>query len=278
MYEIIDRLFHPNMEYYREVYKNSERWNSSTSLEGKKIIVYGEQGNGDIIQFARYLKCLKKCGCHITLHAPLSLERLLMPLVDAYLDKDEYILPEHDFHIPSMSLPFALKIIHVEVPYLNVPKQGQIDSWEGLRIGIAWEGNPMHSNSASRNCPLKYFKFLGSYGKIYSLQKTIHNEDLLLDTTDMDLYGSDFNDYADTANFLAHMDFVVSVDTSVLHLAGAMGKLTYGLLSDPCDGRWDVAWYPSVTLIRQESPGDWNSVFQDLKWMLDEKYRASISK
>lgn len=273
-----ERLNDPRMEYYKYVFKNSERWTGNVSLKGKKVIVYGEQGFGDIIQFSRYIIPLKELGCDISFYVPKSLHRLFQCLDVKLLDKENPEITPHDFHILSLDLPFALQVIDVKQPYLTVNETADLGEKPKnvKRIGIAWEGNPNHSNSINRDCPLKYFKYLDVPEiELYMLQKSVHNPSLLDDAEDLNLNGYPINDFYDTAMLINAMDAVVTVDTSVLHLSGALNKLTYALLSEKYDERWDVHnWYHSGVFIRQKQPNDWPAAFRaTLKMMTGQMFK-----
>jgi ADP-heptose:LPS heptosyltransferase len=256
------------MAYYKAVYANSKMWDGNEPLDGKRVIVYCEQGYGDIIQFSRYFKLLKERGCHVTAHCPKTLHRLLAGLADDFIDKDEIIeLPPHDFHILSLNLPFELKEVAYKPDpgYLNVSEVADLEEYAGhFKIGIAWEGSVNHSNNADRSCPLEYFAPLAMIpnAKLFMIQNGIHNTALIKNCDNLPLFGVPLDDFYDTAKLINAMDMIISVDTSVLHLAGALNKKTYGLLSYRHDPRWKVNdWYPSVKLIRQNRHGNWDSVF-----------------
>lgn len=275
--ENTDRLSHPKMAWYRDVYKDSERWNGADSIDGKTVIVYGEQGYGDIIQFARYIPVLKKLGCSVVFHCPTPLHRLFLQFEVELLDKENGNLPDHDYHIPSMSLPFVLDQLEVSQPYLSVEPEDFSDL-EGLKVGIAWEGNPDHSNTDERNCPLTYFRVLEKLPlKMVIIQKSVHLLELTVGCDDMELYGYPIVDFLDTAKIIQGLDCVISVDTSVLHLAGALGKKSFVLLSHRCDPRWnlDLTWYSSITLLKQAYPGDWEGALiqaqTKIKELLDRR-------
>lgn len=277
--ECLDRLNRNEMEYYREVYKNSERWNGVEPLDGKRIIVYCEQGFGDIIHFSRYFHFLKQRNCEVALHCPKDLHRLFAEFDCPMIDRYESELPYHDFHTLSMSLPFNLDHPKIEFPYLHV--ENAIDLSEiglpekSIKVGVAWEGNPEHSNNGERCCPLIYFKKLAenlTTLKMFKLHKTIHTPDLILGSEDMELYGADIVDFQDTAELISAMDLIITVDTSILHLAGALNKPSYGLLSFNCDPRWniDINWYPSIKFFKQRYEGDWQDVFENLQQELEK--------
>jgi hypothetical protein len=260
------------MEYYRYIYRDSERWNGVDDLNEKTVVVYGEQGYGDIIQFMRYIPLLKTLNCKVILHIPKNLHRLFSYLELEMLDKESGDLPKHDYNIPSMSLPFVLNQSDVDVPYIPIEEKTDV-GYDGIKIGVAWEGNPHHSNVDERNCCLWLFNVLQKETtRLFLLQNKIHQPALTEGCENFMLYSSELNDFMDTAKLINAMDFVVSVDTSVLHLAGAIGKESYGLISYRCDPRWEVKnWYPSVNLIRQKEPGDWEGVFCELIYTLEQK-------
>ncbi len=278
--ESLDRLNHPQMEYYRDIYKDSERWNGVDSLKDKTVIVYGEQGYGDNIQFMRYIPRLKEEGCKIILHVRATLHRLFEQLdVDGIFDRDDDNLPEHDYHIPSMSMPFHFDNPEVECPYLKVDEVmnlSELELGECFKIGICWEGNPEHSNNKIRCCPLiKFQRITDKFPnvKLFTLQKAISRRVLLLGAENVEFYASEIDDYHDTASLVNAMDLVVTIDTSILHLVGAMNKHAYGLLSFDCDHRWkipEITWYPSVKLIFQDKTRDWNTVFDKLEVELEK--------
>lgn len=274
------RLNSPKMEFYRETYQNSPRWNGAESLEGKHLVVYCEQGLGDQIQFGRYVPVIaNRYNCKITLHCSKELLRLFkekMTVPVEVIDRDIDELPQHDFHITSMSLPFALQEFDVPCDYLHQVRKTRLyratrsDEQYRYNIGIAWEGNPDHSNNDERNCPLKHFSILtGALERhrtvnLTSLQKTYHNPELLDDVEGLNVYGMDLEDMLDTAELINSMDAIVTIDTALLHLAGTLKKPTWGMLSYNHDPRWDVKqWYDTMTLVTQPSPGDW-------KWVLTE--------
>jgi len=270
--ECLDRLSHSKMEYYRDTYKNSERWNGDDSLDGKTVIVYCEQGFGDNLQFVRYIPRLKEENCKVVLHCSQFLHRLFEQFeVEQMIDRDDPNIPDHDYHIPSMSLPFHFDNPEVDFPYLSVSETTDISDLglpdDAFKIGIGWEGNPEHSNNDERCCCLRFFKEkFQPFPQIkpFVMQKLIHDKELIYGCENMELYGSEIGDFYDTAKLINAMDLIITVDTSILHLAGAMNKKTIGLLSFKCDPRWDVTginWYPSVTLHRQKYDGDWQSAF-----------------
>jgi len=263
----------PQLEYYRETYKNSERWDGS-SLSGKTIIVYCEQGFGDIIQFLRYIPILKQNAKKVYLHAPVPLHRLIEAQEwDVFLlNKEEPELPEHDVHVLTFDLPFLVQFFK-DRPWTleRYLKAGTNEEVEGdFKIGICWEGGFSQSN---RSCPLKNFEILSDKGSLFMLQPGVHRQDLIEGCEDLDLLGVEIHDFLDTAELINAMDIVVSIDTSVLHLAGALGKKTFGILAREHDARWRQKWYTSIRLLKQKEEGDWTHVFNKLKDLGKRKVR-----
>jgi hypothetical protein len=260
----IERDNNPNMEYYRAMYKDSEKWDGKKELTGKKVIIYCEQGHGDQIQFLRFVRFFKAMDCEILLHAPKSLHRLIDTLGVGRIDRDNTPLPNHDYHVLSFSMPFYLKQI---IPNFSIPIEPYITVLEktelipGYNIGIAWEGSPLHKRTNDRNCPLKYFKSLISSGiNLFLLQPTIQDFSLIEGCEDMDLKGVEIEDFYDVAKLINSLDMVVTVDTAALHLAGAMGMVGYGLIGNKWeDRRWRIGfWYPTIKLLKC----DWEEAFK----------------
>jgi tetratricopeptide (TPR) repeat protein len=263
------------------------------SLRGKTIFVYSEQGFGDSIQFSRYLPLLKKeKGASKVLFRPQStLEELFRgsdletEVLEPYLEKDKFV---YDFYIPLLSLPY-----HFQTTTQNVPKTGRylkaksekVQEYkreyfrdEKFKIGIAWQGFLHHSGDQQRSISLKMFLPIFSKNiQIYSLQKG-PGEDQLLGLPDsygvIDL-GKTFKDFSDTAAAMENLDLVIAVDTSVAHLAAALGKKTWILLPPIPDWRWGLegsgsVWYESVRLFRQKRDTDWRDLFEEVAQGLKE--------
>ena len=268
MPENLDRLKDERMEYYHSLYKNSPKWDGK-GLAGKKVIIYCEQGLGDIIQMFRYVENISARGRpHITLHCPQELGVLLEKekWVHDIIDKTAEELPEHDCHILSLSLPYLLSEEKQRVKYITLEDTNEeIDAIEGKKIGIAWEGNKTW-DGRDKGIFLKFFKPLEKAGQLFVLQKNWTNK-YIEGAEDMNLSGTELNDFIDTAKLINSMDVVVSVDTCILHLAGALNKKTYGLLDLEHDPRWDIKhWYKSVKLLKVDGPWDenWAMVFNKI--------------
>ncbi len=262
-------------------------WLGNASLSGKGILLYSEQGMGDTLQFCRYVKQVSALGARVILEVPAELKTLLENLEGV----TELITTGNkatffDYHCPLLSLPLAfkteLKNIPAPVRYLNsradkvVEWRARLGEKSAPRIGLVWSGNAAHSNDHNRSIPLKDFiKLLPSGYQYVSLQQEMRKEDrqLLATRTDILHFGAELKDFSDSAALCELMDHIVSVDTSMAHLAGAMGKPVSILLPFSPDWRWmlnssDSPWYPSATLYRQEKPGDWQSVFEKVRLAL----------
>lgn len=262
---------------------NAQAWQGE-DLMGRRIAIYSEQGLGDIIQFARYLPLLVQRGAKVTFSAPENLIRLLRPLrsqieVVGSIDGRE----SFDFQCALMSLPLRfgteLPSIPNEVPYLDAEKD-RVARWKGelaehgFKVGIAWQGAPGGEIDQGRSIPLAEFVPLSRLPDVclISLQKT-HGLDQLAGLpagTNVETLGDEFDGgpdaFVDTAAVMSHLDLIITSDTSIAHLAGALGRPTWVALKYVPDWRWlldrdDSPWYPTMRLFRQEAAGDWKFVF-----------------
>jgi Flp pilus assembly protein TadD len=248
-------------------------WNGE-DLAGKTILIHAEQGIGDAIQFIRFLPQVKARGGLIILDCRPELLRLF----DGQFDVDQWIktgdvLPHFDVHCPMMSLPMALgttlESIPGSVPYLAANSEARL-RWKqrlandpSLKIGLTWAGNPTHSRDRQRSMPLSNFAPLAEIPGItlYSLQKGAAASQALQMPKLADWTG-ELPDIAEIAALIVNLDLVITVDTSIAHLAGALGKPVWVLLAFSPDWRWmldrtDSPWYPTMRLFRQNQRGDW---------------------
>ncbi len=264
-------------------------------IAGKAILLYAEQGLGDTLQFARYAATLAALGAIVHLEVQPPLKALLadLPGATSVLAKGD-ALPNFDFHCPLLSLPFALdtrlETIPTGVPYVHAPAD-RTEKWtqrlgakRGRRVGVVWRGNPRHANDANRSMPFETFtRLCETEGcEFVSLQIKPNEREAAffaqhpacVDPTEH------IGDFSDTAALLAQLDLVIAVDTSVAHLAGAMGKPVWLLLPFAPDWRWmlgraDTPWYPQMRLFRQPAVRDWDSVVTDVKQQLASQASAS---
>ncbi len=256
-------------------------WLGQEKLDGQTILLYGEQGHGDTIQFCRYIPLIAAQGATVLLGVSPLLSGLLANIegVSRVFDRAD-AKPIFDTHCPLLSLPLAfgtrLDTVPRNVPYIR-PPANRMAEWRtrlgekrGLRIGIAWSGNLDHKDDRHRSIPLDLLDSLVSLGpQFYCLQRELRSRDVpaFAMHRGIEFFGADLRDFCDTAALVAHMDLVISVDTAVLHLAGAMGRPVWGLLPFAPDWRWmlnreDSPWYPTLRLFRQPAAGDWQSVLR----------------
>lgn len=257
----------------------AQRWTGRESLEGKTILLHAEQGVGDAIQFARYVGAVADLGVRVVLetYGPLmSLFRGRWGVAEL-IARDEPP-PPVDFHCPLMSLPLAFLNAKIEVepkvPYLEAEPEA-VAQWRAriggdrLNVGLVVSGNPAHAKDSQRSLPLELLADGLPQGANYWLiQKQPHDRDraFLAQRPDITLLSDELGDYADTAALCEALDVVISVDTSVAHLAGALGRPAWILLPHFPDWRWGqneretTHWYPSARLFRQAEPDDWTAV------------------
>ncbi len=256
------------------------RWQGE-EIAGKTLLIHCEQGLGDTLQFVRYLPLVKsRVGKTILVCQP-PLHRLLagQNLADLVVRQGDE-LPEFDYYIPLLSLPGIFHTTVETIPsspaYLTV-NPAELARWEALvagapetlRVGIVWQGNPQHTRDRDRSCPLPVMAALTRCAgvQLFSLQKGAGEQELSGDPLRQSILnlGPHIGDFADTAGAIHGLDVVISVDTSVAHLAGALGKPVWILLPFAPDWRWllkrtDSPWYPTARLFRQKTRGDWAEV------------------
>ncbi|WP_116140099.1 tetratricopeptide repeat protein [Trinickia diaoshuihuensis] len=261
-------------------------WRGDEPLAGKTILLHAEQGFGDTLQFCRFAHDVAALGARVVLEVPPALHELMTSLdVPAQVIMRGDPLPPFDYHCPLLSLPFALRVdplrMAARTPYLHADPQ-RVEAWSQvlgerrrLRIGIAWSGNPEHRNDHNRSLSLQALSALFDVDAEWiSLQKGVREDDeAWLDRVPLKRFDDDFADFADTAALMASLDLVIAVDTSVAHLAGALGREVWILLSNPPEWRWmrgreDTPWYPGARLFVQPAPGDWTRVIEAVKQAL----------
>ena len=257
-------------------------WLGAEPIAGKVMLIHNDQGLGDALQFCRYVPLLKARGAEIILEidGPLSALLSRLPGISRCLAKGAP-LPPFDFHCPLTSLPLAfsttLDTIPAEVPYLPRASEEagpQLGPSKRPRIGLVWSGNPHHLNDHNRSLPFKDLLPLldGVEAQFVSLQKNARPEDeeLLRQRSDVLDFGPALRDFADTAALVEQLDLVISVDTSVAHLAGGLGRPLWVLLPYIPDWRWllerdDSPWYPTARLFRQTAARDWAEVVERVR-------------
>ncbi len=260
-------------------------WLGEESLKGKTIYLYAEQGLGDTIQFCRYVTLLAQLGANVILEVQPSLVNLLSRLegVAKVIARGSSFSLNFDFQCPLLSLPLAFKTTVNSIPaplsYLSCNEEKKLYWSEKLgtksrpRVGLVWSGSTIHKNDKNRSLLLsQLIKFLPNSFQYICLQKEIREIDkkTFNEFGEIKFYGDELSDFSDTAALIDLMDLVVTVDTSVAHLAGSLGKKTWILLPYTPDFRWlldrdDSPWYPSVKLLRQTKHGDWSLTLHNLR-------------
>jgi tetratricopeptide (TPR) repeat protein len=256
------------------------RWDGS-DLGGKTILLTSEQGSGDTIQFIRYAKLVRDRGGRVLVSCNAELKSLLetAPGVDQVFAYGSGAPPEMDVYAPMASLPFllgtTLETIPADVPYLKADP-ARVEKWreklaggDELKVGIAWAGSPAHQNDRARTCRLEEFSILAKIEgtRFFSLQKGEAARALAGSNLPIIPLGDDLIDFAETAALLEVLDLVISIDTAVVHVAGALARPVWTLLARGPDWRWmlereDTPWYPTMRLFRQHELGQWGPVFQ----------------
>ncbi|MGD0960811.1 MAG: tetratricopeptide repeat protein [Methylomonas sp.] len=252
------------------------------AINNKTVFLYAEQGLGDTLQFCRYAKLLAGQGAAVILEVPSPLVSLI-----ATLDTGVKIIPpdtgisEFDYHGPLLSLPYVLNAkvysIPMEKAYLTADatkslnwaqRLGEKSEKKRLRIGLAWSGSTLHTNNKFRSIPLTLFeKLLELPFEFHSLQKEVQPDDTdyFRKLDNLTSHHALLHDFSETAALIWQMDLIIAVDTSVAHLAGALGKPVWILLPHIPDFRWllertDTPWYASARLYRQDASRDWRTV------------------
>lgn len=265
-------------------------WDGS-ELHGRTILLHAEQGFGDTIQFVRYIQLVVQQGGSVVLECHPQLVSLLKEIegVLAVVPFDSPV-PQSGFQLPLLSLPHIFKTtlenIPSKVPYITVPTAYR-DKWtsliqchpDNLRIGLVWAGK--NYPDPLRSCRLLDLAHLATEEKItfFSLQVGAGSEECKTPPIGMQLIDltSQIHDFADTAALINQLDLVVSIDTAVAHLAGALGKPVCLLLPFAPDWRWllkrnNSPWYPSMRLFRQAQPTDWGPPIENLKTYISETW------
>lgn len=272
------------LELVKRLPVHRREWNGEP-LTGRTIMVYGEQGAGDTIHMARYLPRLKALGARVLLAPQLGLGKVIqtMGCIDGLYEDilqlaDRGNIPPWDFQVPTMSLPrlFKERLETVSgAPYIPRPDPMDLEPTPKFKVGFAWAGSLDHKQDRWRSTQLDQWRGLFALDGVqfYSLQVGPRTLDLQLGDYPVIDLSPRLKDYSDTAAAIEAMDLVVAVDTSIVHLAGAMGKPTLVLLPFSCDWRWlmhrsDSPWYDSVLLIRQHKELEWAPVFDHAAFLI----------
>ena len=256
-------------------------------LNGRTILVLAEQGLGDTIQFARYLPMLAQRGAQVVVECAPSLVSLLAAIPGVAQACARGRRPAYDVWVDQMSLPRLFRTTLATVPYpaaYLTADDRRVAHWAGtlpagLRIGLVWAGNPLHSNDARRSMPVAALAPIVAAGhrSLISLQVGARSQDVD-DLPGVADYADALTDWRETAAAISAMDLVITVDTAVAHMAGALGTPVWVMLPYAPDWRWmlnrtDSPWYSCMRLFRQESPGDWDGVADRVAAALEDVIR-----
>lgn len=279
---------------------HNKRWQGE-QVSAKTLLVITEQGAGDSLMMMRYLPLLKQKGFDtLQIYCETSLKRLFMaiPAVDHVFSKDEpLMLTGFDYYCPMMSFPYlfqtCLDNIPATIPYLEIPEVERI-KWRallkgvsGLKVGLVWAGNSNNFADKDRSIPLSDFKHLFTIAgmRLISLQKgELSGQSAELETNCID-YMDMCHDYLDTAALIMELDLVITVDTSVAHLAGALGKRVWLLNRFGSEWRWmlnreNSPWYPTMRIFNQKETGHWapviDTVAVELQRFIDSGNNLSV--
>lgn len=271
---------------------NLRRWQGEY-LAGNSILLYYEQGFGDTLHFVRYAPLVAKLTDKTGLWVQKPLQRLMassFPFLDVHCS-EEMPVRHFTFGCPLPSLPKVFQTTEDDIPrtspYIKpaaaVSRKwaevlARADGGTAYRIGAVWAGNPDHHNDRNRSIPMAIFKALFAITGMVSwvsLQTGDRSSDLKTGSAQVFDWSGQLDDFAETAGLMENLDLVITVDSAVAHLAGAMGKKTWLLLPYAPDWRWqlnreDTPWYPTMRLFRQNQPGDWPEVLQRVKQALAE--------
>lgn len=266
-------------------------WLGQAPLAGKTILLHSEQGLGDTIQFCRYAKLVADLGAQVILEVQKPLVNLLARLDGvAMLVTKSSVLPPFDFHCPLMSLPlvFRTRLDTIPAPggYLKAEAE-KIEMWRARlgnqtkpRIGLVWSGNPLQKNNHNRSIPLAVFTgLLDSRFEYVCLQKEPNEADQKILAAHPEIRRFELDDLSDTAALCELLDLVISVDTSVAHLTGALGQPVWIPLGFNADWRYlldraDSPWYASARLYREDRLKGWNDVVENIRADLLRMFKA----
>ena len=268
-------------------YSHIKLLDSISDLKNKKVIVWQEQGFGDVINFSRYIYKLKDLGALVTFVVNKDLAPFFIDQFDCDI-KSETNLPDHfDFQIPMLDLPRLFNTTVDNIPFNNVylrVNDKQKKSWKKklslsnnkLNIGLSISGNINHTKNHVRSIPLEKVSPLFSESQFFLIQKELNDEDkkFLDNNKEIIFLGNEIKNFSDTAAIIENMDLILTVDTSIIHLAGALGKKSFLMLSFSPDWRWllkrnDTPWYKSVRVFRQETVDNWKTVIDKIKIEID---------
>jgi len=291
----------PEYEWHRRLPGRSQARFAAPQWDGQyrpgmRLLVHAEQGFGDTLQFVRYANVLKRGGARVILGCAGALKQLLARVegVDSVIAHGERI-PAHDFHMPLLSLPGLFKTALASIPgpvgYVSAPAEDieararQLAGLKAPRVGLVWQGNLNNQILRGRSIALaRWLPILQQQGISFVSLQADEGRMALAEIAPAHRPFDPFapepaRDFVDTAAMMANLDLVISIDTASAHLAGAMGRPVWTLLTSDPDWRWlcgreDSPWYPTMRLFRQRQAGDWDDVLSRVAAALAEKFHA----
>jgi tetratricopeptide (TPR) repeat protein len=268
-------------------------WLGQADIRGQTILLHAEQGLGDTLQFCRYAPLVAALGAHVVMEVQPALLRIVqgLPGVQQWVARGA-VLPAFDWHCPLLSLPKAMGTQLHSIPaapaYLQADAE-MVQAWNHrlgprsvARVGLVWSGRPEHKNDGNRSIPFSHMQAMLLPGmEVHCLQKEIRPSDVvaLQSQPQVRVWADQLHDFSDTAALVQCMDWVISADTSVAHMAAALGKPVWMLVPFNPDWRWmvgrsDSQWYPSMRLFRQTRWGDWSETVEMVRQALQEELLA----
>ena len=277
----------------KDARRHSSGWLDHEDIAGKTVDIWAEQGLGDTIQFSRYVPLLQARGARVTLRVRESLVRLLSQLGgDITVTSSAQQEHEADYTIPLLSLPLAFgtrfNSIPAAVPYLYAEAR-KVQDWQarlgvqGFKIGVAWQGTAATKLSAARSFPLSCLERLGQLPGVRLINLQKESNHLPTQGTALEALGPEFDAgvdaFIDAAAVIQNLDLVITSDTAIAHLAGALGREVWVALKRVPDWRWlldrhDSPWYPTMTLFRQKVQGGWDLPFEAMEYELKKRIRG----
>ncbi|MCG2630152.1 tetratricopeptide repeat protein [Bradyrhizobium sp. WYCCWR 13023] len=272
-------------------------WRGERPLEGKTILLHSDEGLGDAIQFARYVPMVAASGARVILEVEPPIQQLLGGIEGVAECVGRSSTPAFDLHCPLGTLPLAFGTRFDTIPlaqgYIPAPPAARVKAWQDrlgphdrFRVGLVWTGNPDHKNDHNRSMALRTLApLLDCDVQFVSLQKGVRDQDraFLAERRDIVDLTEQLTDFSETAALISCLDLVISVDTSVAHLAGALRAPVWTLVPFNPDWRWllerdDSPWYQSMRLFRQTQRGDWTGVVENVRDELEGRVSAWRSK
>jgi len=278
--------YFPPAEHFKKTFDFNKLWDGKASLDGKRIVLWCEQGIGDMIMFSRFIQDVKDRGAYTIVHCPGPIVKMFTTNNWGDLVTEDASKEEHDYHCSMVDLAWLLELNDDQLGPRGVLKgsrQADLSQYdEFFKVGIVWAGNPRHPSDQKRSTRLSHFRGIHDVPgvKLFNLQKDLRMRAYANQTDPIDLTaGCDdmkiidcspfLEDFDDTAAILSEMDLLISVDTSVLHIGASMNIPTWGLLHFNPDWRWcgegeTTVWYPNVRLFRQTERDVWEPMFDQV--------------